>query len=76
MEERAEPTTTQNGDRLISLAEAKNIALAELARRRRRLGSLTAEQEMGLEHLLMSTATRICDEVQQYWSPGPPPAGS
>ena len=35
------------------------IARAEMARRRRRLGTLTRGQEVAIENLLMFTATRI-----------------
>src|SRR5262245_32046988 len=43
----------------ISASEAEGIALGELARRRRRLGALTADQEIALESLFSSTATLI-----------------
>ena len=36
-----------------------DIARAELARWRRRLGSLTHEQEVRIENLVISTATKI-----------------
>ena len=35
------------------------IARAELAKRRRRLGPLTQEQELRIEKLLISTATKV-----------------
>jgi hypothetical protein len=35
------------------------IALAEMARQRRRLGALAPEQELALEELLVSTVERI-----------------
>jgi hypothetical protein len=41
--------------------EAQAIALAELARRRRRLGTLSQEQEIALENLVVSTVTKISD---------------
>jgi len=44
-----------------ALSEAQNIARAELDRRRRRLGTLTHEQEIALEGLLMSTVAKISD---------------
>jgi hypothetical protein len=44
-----------------ALREAKDIARAEMARRSRRLGELTREQEIGLENLLMSTVTRVLE---------------
>jgi len=43
----------------LSASEAEGIALGELARRRRRLGALTADQEIALESLFSSTATLI-----------------
>lgn len=48
-----------------SLREAKEIARAEMARRRRHLGKLTREQEIGLENLVMSTVTRISELVER-----------
>jgi hypothetical protein len=39
--------------------DPKDIARAELARWRRRLGSLTHEQEVRIENLVISTATKI-----------------
>ena len=44
-----------------ALCEAKEIARAELARRRWRLGGLTREQEMGVEKLIMSTVTKVLE---------------
>ena len=41
------------------LQNARNIARAELDRKRRRLGTLTRDQEVALENLLISTATKI-----------------
>jgi hypothetical protein len=46
-----------------ALEEAKDIARAEMMRRRRRLGSLTHAQEIGIENLLMSTVTRVSELV-------------
>jgi len=39
--------------------EARDIARTELARWRRRLGPLTHEQEVRVENLVISTATKI-----------------
>ena len=39
------------------------IARAEMARRRTRLGTLTREQEIAIENVLVSTATRISELV-------------
>jgi hypothetical protein len=50
-----------------ALQQAKEIARAELARRRRRLGELTPEQELGVENLLMSTVTRISELVERVF---------
>lgn len=44
-----------------ALREAKAIARAELARRRRQLGELTREQEIGVEDLIMSTVTEVLE---------------
>lgn len=41
------------------LHDPKEIARAELVRFRRLLGTLTREQELGIENLLMSTATTV-----------------
>lgn len=52
-----------------ALLEAKEIARAEMARRRRRLGELTPEQEIVIEDLLIRTVTRISElgeRVQEY----------
>lgn len=48
-------------ERDAALCEAKAIARAELARRRRRLGELTREQEMSVEKLIMSTVTKVLE---------------
>jgi hypothetical protein len=45
----------------VALREAKEIARAEMVRRKRRLGNLTQEQEIGIEDLLISTVTRISE---------------
>lgn len=39
------------------------IARAEMARRRRKLGTLTHQQELAIEDLLLSTANRISELV-------------
>ena len=39
--------------------DPKDIARAELARWRRRLGPLTHEQQQGIENLVVSTAIKI-----------------
>jgi hypothetical protein len=39
------------------------IARAEMARRRRKLGTLTRQQEVAIENLLLSTANRISELV-------------
>ena len=52
---------TFRADRAAALCEAKAIARAELARRRRRLGALTHEQEMGVEKLIMSTVAKVLE---------------
>ena len=39
--------------------DAKDIALAELAKWRRRLGPLTHEQELRIENLVISTANKV-----------------
>jgi len=43
--------------------QAKQIAKAEMVRRRRGLGTLTREQELAIENLLTSTATKVSDLV-------------
>jgi hypothetical protein len=47
----------------MSLPEAKEIALTELARRRQRLGNLTRDQEISLENLMMVAVTRVSEEA-------------
>ena len=48
-----------------ALLEAKEIARAEMARRRRRLGELTPEQETVIEDLLIRTVTRVSELVER-----------
>jgi hypothetical protein len=43
--------------------EMQDIARAEMARRRRRLGNLTHDQELAVEKLLISTVSRISEIV-------------
>jgi hypothetical protein len=45
------------------LREMHHIARAEMARRRRRLGNLTPDQEFAVEKLLISTVSRISEIV-------------
>jgi hypothetical protein len=40
------------------------IARAEMARRRKRLGTLTSDQEVAIEELLLSIARRISELVE------------
>ena len=47
----------------VELLEMQDIALSELARRRRRLGKLTIDQELAVETLLISTVNRISEIV-------------
>jgi len=49
--------------REVELLEMQDIALSELARRRRRLGNLTIDQELAIETLLISTVNRISEIV-------------
>lgn len=51
-------------EREAALCEAKAMARAELARRRRRLGELTPEQEMAVERLIMSTVTKVLEVAE------------
>ena len=53
--------------RTAALRDAKDIARAEMARRRRGLGTLTREQEIGVEDLMISTATKVAELVQDFW---------
>ena len=48
-----------------ALAEALNIARAQLARRRRQLGELTREQEIAIENLMMSTTAKIAGLIRE-----------
>lgn len=48
-----------------ALAEALNIARAQLARRRRQLGELTREQEIAIESLMMSTTAKIAGLIRE-----------
>jgi hypothetical protein len=52
-----------------ALLEARDLARAEMARRRGRLGTLTREQEIGIDDLLMSTVTRISELVGRVPEP-------
>jgi hypothetical protein len=45
--------------------QAANIARGEFARRRKRLGTLTPEQEANVERLLLSTAIKISESLQR-----------
>ena len=56
-EERADVVSPEPGD--AELQKALEIARTELARRRRRLGSLTREQETVIEDLLVRTVNRV-----------------
>ena len=47
------------------LAEALNIARAQLARRRPQLGELTREQEIAIENLMISTTTKIAGLIRE-----------
>jgi len=47
----------------LPMPDAKEIATAEMARRRRELGELTLEQKIAIESLLMSTVIRISELV-------------
>lgn len=42
-----------------ALSDANNVARTQLIRFRRRLGSLTHEQELQIENLLISTVSKI-----------------
>ena len=39
-----------------------------MARRRRRLGTLTLEQEIEVEHLLMLTVTKVSELAGRFWT--------
>ena len=47
------------------LAEALNIARAQLARRRRQLGELSCEQEIAIEDLVMSTTAKVAGLIRE-----------
>jgi hypothetical protein len=59
--QRADSSVIRQERREIALREAQAIGLAELARRRRRLGTLSGEQEIALENLVGSIVTKISD---------------
>ncbi len=50
---------SQTHESLAELRKAEDVARAELARRRRKLGDLTPDQEMRIEALLISTVNKI-----------------
>ena len=50
---------SQNHKSLAVLRKPEDVARAELARRRRKLGNLTPDQEMKIEALLISTVNKI-----------------
>ena len=57
-----------------TLHDALEIARAQLARRRRGLGSLTQEQEKVIEELLIRTACRVsklAERILESWPPVP-----
>ncbi len=62
-EERADTVSRKRME--VALPDVKEIARAELARRRRRLGKLTPEQEIVIEDLLIQTVTRISKLVER-----------
>jgi len=47
----------------VALLDMQDIARSELARRRRRLGNLTPDQELAVETLLISTIDRISELI-------------
>ena len=55
------------GAAVINVERDKEIARAEMARRRQRLGTLTREQEIVIEDLLISTVTRISELVERVF---------
>ena len=61
-EQGARTEVKQEYERTRSL-EGIAIARAEMARGRRRLGTLTREQEVAIENLLLSTVNRISELV-------------
>jgi hypothetical protein len=61
VEDHISPTAEER--REAALQAAQSIARFEMARRRRRLGNLTLEQESGIEVLLISTVNRISELI-------------
>ena len=62
-----------------TLDRAREIARAEMMRRRRRLGNLTQEQESAIETLLLSTvlkASRMIEPVLKFYSQPPSLVGA
>ena len=57
------PTETKQESVKSGSLDGIAIARAELARRRRKLGTLTPEQEVAIEDLLFSTAIRVSELV-------------
>jgi hypothetical protein len=49
--------------RELAFREAQDTARSEMARRRKRLGNLTPEQELNIETLLITTVNRISEMV-------------
>jgi len=47
----------------VALLDMQDIARSELARRRRRLGNLTPDQELAVETLFISTIDRISELI-------------
>ncbi|PWT91888.1 MAG: hypothetical protein C5B55_07365 [Blastocatellia bacterium] len=54
-------TIVTYGDCKTAFREAERMALADLAKKRKRLGTLTADQELALENLFSSTASIVCE---------------
>ena len=48
-----------------AIRRSQDIAKAEFRKQRKRLGVLSAEQEMAIEALLMSTVSNISDRVER-----------
>jgi hypothetical protein len=61
--EREDSSVIRQERKEAALREAQLMALAELARKRRRLGTLSQKQEVALENLVVSTVTKISDLV-------------
>jgi glutamyl-tRNA reductase len=57
----------------------QDVARAELARQRKRLGVLTQDQEAAIESLLMSTVNKIShpiiSQMRRFYEAGEPDAG-